>query len=352
MKKRIGIYSPYWSIFGGGERYLLTIAQYLSREHEVDLYADKSLKRKFLSFLGIPLDRLHILNEEIFKENIFSKFTSLRYDRFIYISDGSLFFPYSQKNFVIIQSPIHIPKSSVLNKLKFINTEIICYSQFMKNIIYNRLGKISHILPPGIDTKIFKCDFTQKENVMLSVGRYFQYPHNKKHDYLIKVFNKNIGKSLKGWKLIIAGGLTERSGKKILEDLHERSKGKPVEIFVNPPFTTLVKLYKHAKIYLHAAGFGENEKEYPERMEHFGITTLEGMASGAVPVVFNAGGQKDIIQNGKNGFLWNTEDELVNHLKLLVGSKSSLEEYSKRCVIEAREYSLTKFYEKLSKILF
>ena len=43
---RIGIYSPYLDSFGGGERYMLTIAEYLSASHKVDLFLDKNLSNK------------------------------------------------------------------------------------------------------------------------------------------------------------------------------------------------------------------------------------------------------------------------------------------------------------------
>jgi glycosyltransferase involved in cell wall biosynthesis len=34
------------------------------------------------------------------------------------------------------------------------------------------------------------------------------------------------------------------------------------------------------------------------------------MAAGCVPVVVNKGGQPEIVEHGKNGFVWNTLDEL------------------------------------------
>ena len=46
-------------------------------------------------------------------------------------------------------------------------------------------------------------------------------------------------------------------------------------------------------------------------MEHFGITTVEAMAHGCVPVVVRLGGQLEIVQDGVNGRLWGSLGELV-----------------------------------------
>lgn len=37
---RIGIYDPYLDDLGGGEKYMMTIAQCLSKEHQVDVFWD------------------------------------------------------------------------------------------------------------------------------------------------------------------------------------------------------------------------------------------------------------------------------------------------------------------------
>jgi glycosyltransferase involved in cell wall biosynthesis len=81
-------------------------------------------------------------------------------------------------------------------------------------------------------------------------------------------------------------------------------------------------LLQSAKIYWHATGFAEDETTHPERMEHFGITTVEAMAAGCVPVVINKGGHPEIIQHGVNGFLWNTREELKQYTTVLIQDKA------------------------------
>ena len=42
------------------------------------------------------------------------------------------------------------------------------------------------------------------------------------------------------------------------------------------------------------------------RVEHFGISVVEAMAAGAVPLAVGKGGVGEIITPGENGILWDT----------------------------------------------
>ena len=78
----------------------------------------------------------------------------------------------------------------------------------------------------------------------------------------------------------------------------------------NVEYGKLRQLYSQATLYWHATGYGENEAHHPERFEHFGITPVEAMAAGCVPIVLGKGGLPEIVEHDKSGFLWNTLDEL------------------------------------------
>ena len=78
------------------------------------------------------------------------------------------------------------------------------------------------------------------------------------------------------------------------------------------------RLFAEASIYWHGGGFGEDAERHPERFEHFGITVVEAMAAGAVPVVFAAAGPQEIVEDGVNGFHWRTPDELVARTRQLI----------------------------------
>ena len=350
---KVGLYSPYLKMRGGGERYLLSIARVLSDKYDVYLFGSRKNFYKALAVFNISLNKVSFLEEDIFqKKNLFKKYTELfPFDMFFYMTDGSLFFSPVGRNFLIIQSAAHIPPLSILNKIKLRQWKILCYSNFMQKIISERLDCRSSVLPPSINFTLLNKKTVEKKNIILTVGRFFPYPHNKKQDFLIEVFKKYYKKCFSGWRLVIAGGLTEEGGKNIINLLKEKSQGYPVDIWVNIPYSDLVDLYKEAKIYWHATGYGEDLEKFPERAEHFGITTLEAMSAGALPVVFAAGGQSEIVGDGQTGYLWKTEEELIEKTKKIIDSPILFATIINTIVKKAEEYSDEKFYEKLEKVI-
>lgn len=352
MKKAL-LYSPYLDILGGGERYLLTIASALPSLYETYLIGRENLREKIRDNLNIDLSSVKIINTgDFLKLNPFNRLVKTRgFDCLFYMTDGSLFFSKALRNFLIIQSTLHIPPQTQINRWKSYNWKLICYSGFMQKLIKKRIGLNAQILSPGINVSSYSAKSVPKEKIILTVGRFFPYPHNKRHDFLIDVFCRNYQKHFSGWKLVVAGGLSEDGGKQILLDLQKRGENYPVEFLVNLSFAELVAQYKKAKIYWHATGVGSDLTKYPEKAEHFGITTLEAMAAGAVPVVYGQGGQADILTDGTDGFLWQTEIELVNKTKQLISDPALLNKIVRGAGLTVADYDLGKFYEKLKVII-
>ena len=73
----------------------------------------------------------------------------------------------------------------------------------------------------------------------------------------------------------------------------------PVELKVNIPVSELQEMYRQAGIFWHFCGLLQTE---PALVEHFGMTTVEAMQNGCVPVVFDGGGQREIVEEGRSGF--------------------------------------------------
>ena len=110
--------------------------------------------------------------------------------------------------------------------------------------------------------------------------------------------------------------------------LRKLAKGYPVRILESPSFGQIKDLYGKAKVFWSAGGFGADEKREPKRVEHFGITVVEAMAAGAVPMVFAAGGHKEIVTEGLNGYLWKSQAELLRKIKELIKERGQLKQIS------------------------
>lgn len=349
---KIGIYDPYLNTLGGGENYILTIASYLSSKHTVNLFWDeKEVLEKAQSRFNIDLSHIKLASD------IFSKHTSLiekflktnSYDVIIFMSDGSIPFLFGKKNILIVQHPLPWVKTSVMTqvKLKMIDT-ILVYSDFVRQFIDHTFNFKSTILAPAV-TPVPSTE-KQKKNMILTVGRFTQGMNTKKQAEMIELFKKFYDAGNKEWKFVLIGA-TLPEDESFIISLKKNAVGYPIEIVVNAPYQTLLSYYQQAKIYWHAAGIGEDLKKYPERAEHFGITTVEAMSAGAVPVVIAAGGQPEIVTNGEDGYLWETGKELIEKTAYLAHNKQVWQRLSDRAQSRAQDFQPKKFYAELDTII-
>lgn len=96
----------------------------------------------------------------------------------------------------------------------------------------------------------------------------------------------------------------------------------------------------------------------PSRSEGFGLTAIEGMARGCVPVVSDTGGLPEVVQNNVSGLLHKTEDikDLADKIVSLCKNRKMLDFLSKNAVERANMFEFDKFsrlindlYSKLIK---
>lgn len=351
---KAGIYDPYLDTIGGGERYALTLAETLLKNGwKVDLFwKDKKIKQKLIDKFSLAIDKINFISYSPKGNNLFTRRKiEQEYDLLFYFSDGSIPFMFGKNNWLHFQVPFkNSLKTNWRVKLKLRNIrQIICNSFFTKNIIDSCLGVNSTVVYPPVDVCSFKK--FKKGNIILSVGRFSQLLQGKRQDVLVSVFKEMSDRqAVNGWKFILAGG-SEIGAKEYLEELRREINGFPIEIIENLSFKELVKLYGQAKIFWSASGFDIDEQLFPERVEHFGMTTVEAMASGCVPVVLGKGGQKEIINHGADGFLWHTVDDLKDITLSLIADKEKLEKISEIAIKGSRQYSKEKFEEKISELL-
>lgn len=353
---RIGIYDPYLDDLGGGEKYMMSIAECLSREHDVTVFWDKKEDiNALLERFSIDLSRVNISKNIFFvKYNFFKRLISTRkYDILIILSDGSIPFSLSGKLFLHIQQPILKPNITIKTKYKLTRvSEIFCNSNFTKSFVDKEIGVNSSVLYPPV---YIKNKNTVKENIILNVGRFrvknVGNSDYKKQSVMVDVFKEMVDEGLKGWAFNLAVGLHDKD-KDAFELLKKKAIGYPVNFMINKTNNELWELYSRSKIYWHASGFGEDLSLHPEFAEHFGISTVEAMGAGAVPVVINAGGQKEIIENGKNGYLWDSVQELKKITTQLTENEELIKKISKEASIRAKFFEGDRFCSELKKIIF
>lgn len=352
---KIGIYSPYLDTLTGGELYILTAAACLSKNNDVEIFWDDKdiLKKASLKF-SLALDNITV------RPNIFNTRVTLakrllktkKYDAILYLSDGSIPLVASKKLYIHFQFPVEWVKLSIGTRLKMGRVDkCICNSHYTKRYIDAKFHVKSFVLYPPAN--LCENEREEKENLILTVGRFSLMEDGtdfKKIGIMGKAFKEFQKKRLKDWKMVIATSVRDEQEKEF-EEFRESLKSVHIEIHKNPSYRQLRNLYAKSKIYWHGAGFGDDLLKHPERAEHFGITTIEAMSFGCIPIVINAGGQKEIIDNRVNGFLWNTIPELVDITHKVARSKELFEDISKESIASSKQFSKERFCQELGQLI-
>ena len=226
---------------------------------------------------------------------------------------------------------------------------ILANSRFTQDWIGRRWDLPSAVVYPPVEVETFQPG--PKRPAILNVGRFFAGSHNKKHLPMISAFRALCDAGLHGWELHLAGGCDEArpEHRAYLAELRAATEGYPITFHVNASFDTLRTLYGDARIYWHATGFGEDQERAPEAFEHFGITTVEAMAAGCVPIVIAAGGQIEIIEPD-SGFLWTTLDELQAYTRALVEDAGLRERMSEAARRRSHVFGMARFVEDIRRI--
>ncbi|MEM4234867.1 MAG: glycosyltransferase [Candidatus Methanomethylicaceae archaeon] len=237
-----------------------------------------------------------------------------------------------------------------LKKSRFLKSYhlFLAISNYTQRWIDQYWGVNSFVLYPPVRKMECGQGF-EKENLIVNIGRFFSGNHNKKQDILVKAFIEMYEKGWgKGWELVLIGRKhADRESQSFVQSLYSLSQGYPVRFLHDLPKEELVAYLSKAKIYWHATGYGENWELNPEKFEHFGLSTIESMQYGAVPLVYNTGGQPEIVKHGVNGFVWNTLEELIHLTTCLIRSHSLWMRYS-----QAAMGSTNLFHEEVSKRWF
>jgi glycosyltransferase involved in cell wall biosynthesis len=391
MEKRAAIYDPYLDTLGGGERYCLTVAEtLLMAGWKVDIFwsGNQDVINVAQNRFSLSLDSLHLIPDifglvpqyldlvegqppkehftarrsptpSIIKKilSLKNKFQLLRqYDVLFYLSDGSFPFLFAKKNLFHVQVPFKTTSKNrvLLNKLiksRLIH-RIICNSEFTASFIEAELKSKTSVISPPVSVADFSAS-PQKLNQILSVGRFDNILNLKRQDLLIEIFDKFIHQNPKtDWKLILAGSSqSEQNCNHYLLHLRHLAENLPIKFCINPDFSTLKDIYSQSKIYWHAAGYGVDESENPEKSEHFGIAPVEAMASGVVPLLVKKGGLREIITDGFDGLFWETPDELLAKTQLLIDTKSDLNRLAQNAQKSSQRFSKEIFSQKLLAVI-
>jgi glycosyltransferase involved in cell wall biosynthesis len=362
------IYSAWFNRYAGGsEAVTANIAQFFETNYpdcEVTILCD--------DYLGIHIDKPASLEEinmkygtilkktkMVFQKHGFFSFfmykyyinfikTSMNYDIFVNCHTCS-----NPSNAAINIHYIHFPakKEDALSDFMF-NTYVENIDSFLANSAYSaswasKILGVEQILilePPVLLASV--SDQLIKKNIILTIGRYSK---EKNIETLIKTFTQYIS-FWEGWEYVIIGAL-DSINSNYYQYLKMQAEGYPVRLLSNVSKIELMEYMNISKIYWHGAGYGADLMKFPSDAEHFGMTVVEAMSAGCIPLVFEVGGPADIITENQCGQVWSTPYKLATITQSLIIDEKIAIALSNHSQISAKKYSVAKFMEKFGREL-
>lgn len=385
--KKILFVNPYLPTLGGGEKSMAYMCQFIEQYYnydvtidilvhnynDIDVFSDDYITIQHVNAqFGLELKCTRIRPIEIINaRNYFERRANRlaisniakEYDCMINFKFYSYDFGKAKKNIYYCMFPIKKASSasSIWRKpISFVRDTMfyhsydsfIVISEFTHQWMSKYWGndtKNTVIYPPVFsEAEISKrYDESLKKNIIISVGRFFVSGHCKRQVDMIRFFI-NHPEQFKDYEYHLVGAVANRDDDRRYLDKAKRLAKQVNNVFIheNMAFTELIELYKSAKIFWHGTGFLSDEMRQPENMEHFGITTIEAMSYGAVPVVIAKGGQVETVKEGVTGFLWNDEEECVAKTVSLIENDDLRKSLAEAASIDANNYSLEAFFEK------
>ena len=160
--------------------------------------------------------------------------------------------------------PYYSKIKKFLNQIKNQNIQLISNSKFVQESIKKRFEKDSTVIYPPVDLKQFEQN-PFKENSVVTIARYSKEKNLE--------FGLNVIKEL-GINYSIIGNTTTKTNELYFQKLHDSVKNQTqIQLMKNIPRNELIKILGKSKVYFHASP------------ETFGISIIEAIASGCIPVV-------------------------------------------------------------------
>jgi L-malate glycosyltransferase len=186
--------------------------------------------------------------------------------------------------------------------------------------------------------------------LIVSVGRFSIIGTSKNQLEMVQAFGTMEQTGPDRFEYHSVGGLTDQAGDQAyFARVSAAASQSGAVLRPNLDRAALDGLLSEAKIFWHAAGYGPVED--PDRLEHFGMVTVEAMAAGCVPVVIAKGGQTEIVEHGVTGFLWQTLEELQEYTQRLMNDPELWQRMSEAAQRQAAHFSPEAFAERVRTAL-
>jgi glycosyltransferase involved in cell wall biosynthesis len=230
--------------------------------------------------------------------------------------------------------------SLVTEVLRGPDNVILVNSKFNQGIVKQHLARESLVVYPPVDTQEIQSlpEKTNRDDLVITISRL----RSAKGLGIIP----DIATQVQNCKFILIGTTdkdSEQCMREISEKIEKSGLQSRTEIFTNKPFSFILDRLATAKVFLQTQAY-----------EAFGMSVVEAMAAGCVPVVPKDGGPWfDILdeKEGVYGFSYESSSEAAEKIKILLENDELRTEVSIRARRRAMDFDSSVFERRISRIV-
>lgn len=350
------VYTPYAVTPGGGERYVLSAARQLARTHRVEVVTPYRYSNLRLQQIGCALD----LDLGMLRFKTLQEFEQDPEPDLMLTMGNAVLPPIAgrgRKTVYHCQFPFLLKEEQESDEAMLRSyQEVMVNSAFTQGFYERRLAEAGMA---SIPTRIVNppvppvAPRTPRKRSILSVGRFIVGGHSKRQDLQVEAFRALIESGVEDVELHLAGSsFPEATDIDFLAAIRQSASDLPVYFHVNCSVSELETLYGDSLIYWHATGLGRDLEAEPEKAEHFGISIVEAMSGGAIPIALRAGGPTEIITEGVNGFFYDDIEGLVDQTRRVLDEtpEDGLRQLSRAAHARAADFSYDRFNAAVSSL--
>ena len=206
---------------------------------------------------------------------------------------------------------------------------LLSVSDFTRGFVERKWERDSRTVYPPCPVEAFSelNRVRSRENLVVTIGRIV--PEKRFHLFV------ELARLVPRTRFVAIGSLSDQAS-----TYYEQLKSSAPEnvSFILSPLRKVRDLLSRAMAYVHCA---ENE--------HFGITIVEAMAAGCVPIVHDSGGPREIVTSDV-GFRWPDLPAAVRQINLLADNDHFREELSAASSIRAKNFRSEVFESEMARV--
>ncbi|TMI29958.1 glycosyltransferase [Candidatus Bathyarchaeota archaeon] len=213
------------------------------------------------------------------------------------------------------------------NRVHYID-RFLSVSNYTREFVKGIWGRDSTTVYPPCPVKLYTFSNAVRENLVITIGRIVE---EKRMHIMLEIARK-----LPDVKFAIIGSVASQ------EDNYYKAlrENAPDNLsFVLSPLRKVREILGRAKVYVHCA-----------QGEHFGITIVEAMAAGCVPVVHDSGGPREIVTQGA-GYRWQDVGEATEQISRLMYDERKRSEMSAASTARAAIFGEEAFESSMEQVL-